>query len=103
LGVAFHNPRQHANRLRNEIGGNCIRIPLCGGRDGQAIRAMFEAPREKARGAFDVLEPSMRANGSGFAGPMTGSAKQSSDHERRADCFVASLLAMTANAVRLTG
>jgi hypothetical protein len=38
---------------------------------------------------------SLRANGSGFAGPMTGSAKQSRSGEGRLDCFVASLLAMT--------
>src|SRR3954454_8082711 len=32
---------------------------------------------------------SLRANGSGSAGPMTGSSKQSRGHKERLDCFVA--------------
>jgi hypothetical protein len=42
-----------------------------------------------------VILPSLRANGSGFAGPMTGSAKQSRGNKEELDCFVAALLAMT--------
>jgi hypothetical protein len=43
-----------------------------------------------------VLKPSLRANGSRDARPMTGSTKQSiSPRKERMDCFVAALLAMT--------
>jgi ABC-type uncharacterized transport system substrate-binding protein len=43
-----------------------------------------------------MLLPSLRASGSGFAAPMTGSGDNPGRRKRRLDCFVAALFAMTA-------